>query len=429
MRALLLVLGIVLVAFVVLWPRGSGSESNASVPSHVSPTAGEDAKTGSSPADAVSTPKKPAASVVNWSCFRGPKHGLSLWDRAPVSWDGPSGKGILWKTPLKVAGVSSPVLWGDRLFITEGDDNERAVLAFDANTGKQLWRQTVPDGGKGEPMPTVSDVGLALPSPVCDADGVYVLFGTGDLAAFTHDGKPKWQIFLKRPVIGYGYSSSPCLFGNLVCVQIDDHMAGRMVAVEAASGKTKWSLERSRGASWSSPIVIPGADGKPVIVANANGSVTAFDEEGKVVWDVDGVTGEVTPTPVWWEGRIYPVHVNSALLCFDVSKKTADPPKLWEYRGNLCDVASPVVVNGLLFMAKGSMGMLVCVDATTGKEVWSHEGPGCYASLVSCGGNIYSLGRDGTMLIVAAEPSYRPIATCKLGDGPDATPAFGDGRP
>lgn len=95
--------------------------------------------------------------------------------------------------------------------------------------------------------------------------------------------------------------------------------------------------------------------------------------------------------------------------------------------GKLPDVASPVVVNGLLFMATGA-GQLVCVDATTGKEVWTHKSPRCYASLVASGDRVYALGRDGTMLIIAAERAYRIIATCPLGEGSDATPALGDGR-
>ena len=192
-----------------------------------------------------------------WSCFRGPKYGVSPWDNVPVAWDGPSGQGVLWKTPLKTSCVSSPVLWQDRIFLTEADENERAVLAFDAESGRELWRQVVADGGKDAPLPPVADSGLALPTPACDADGVYVLFGTGDLAAFTHDGRPKWQIFLKRPEIGYGYASSPCVIDGLVCVQFDEINGGRVLAVEAATGKIKWEHPRSRGPSWSSPIVDP----------------------------------------------------------------------------------------------------------------------------------------------------------------------------
>ena len=195
---------------------------------------------------------------------------------------------------------------------------------------RQLWRQVIADGGQGLPLPPVSDAGLALPTPACDADGVYVLFGTGDLAAFAHDGKPKWQIFLKRPEIGYGYSSSPCVSNGLVFVQFDEINGGRVLAVETATGKIKWEHSRSRGPAWSSPIIIPGAEGKPQFVVNANGSATAYDLTGKRVWDVDGVNGQVTPSPTWWDGRVYLVNSGSRLICYKLSE---NPQAVWHVGG------------------------------------------------------------------------------------------------
>ena len=367
---------------------------------------------------------KPVATTTQWNCFRGPNTGVSPWPNAPVAWDGPSGKGVVWKTSLKMAGVSSPIVWSTRVFLTEGNDKERAVLAFAAADGRPLWRQVVPDGGKAEPLPSVSDSGLALPTPVCDANGIYALFGTGDLAAFSHDGKPLWQIYLQRPVIGYGFASSLCVSEGLLLVQCDTVENGRVLAIETATGKIKWERERLRGAAWSSPIMIPGSEGKPLFVANASGSLTAFDLAGEVVWDLDGVTGEVTPSPAYWNGHVYAVNVGAFLLCYKLSK-TQD--KQWQYTENLSDTSSPVVANGLLFLASAS-GRLVCVDALTGTELWSEANQGCYASLLVSGDRVYALGRDGTTRIVATERTYRPIATCSLGEGSDATPALGDGR-
>ena len=363
------------------------------------------------------------ASASEWSCFRGPACGVSAWTNAPVMWDGKTGAGVLWKTPLKLSCVSSPVLWDKLLFLTEGDSSERAVLAFDADTGKQVWRRVVADGGK-TPKPTAQDAGLAYPTPVCDANGVYALFGTGDLAAFAHDGTLKWQIYIRRPVIGYGFASSPCVVSNLVFVQFDDHSGGTLTAVETATGKIKWQRERSRGASWTSPIVIPGANGRPLVVINATGSITAFDLDGHAVWDEDGPTGEVTPSVSWWNNKIYALNVRSHLLCYDV---TGQPKKVFDVTRHLADVPSPVIANGLLFMAS-SQGRLVCLDALTGEKLWNHENPGCYASLVASGDRVYALGRDGTMYIIAAERAYRVVSACYLGDGADATPALAEGR-
>ena len=359
-----------------------------------------------------------------WSSFRGPRQGVSPWTNAPTDWDGSSGKGVLWKAPLKIGGVSSPVVWADHVYLTEGSDAERAVLAFDAKTGQQLWRQVVVDGGKGEPLPSVSDSGIAMPTPACDANGVYAVFGTGDLAAFSHDGKLKWQLFLKRPAMGYGYASSPCVTNNLVLLQFDDLADGRVLAVDTATGKIRWEQSRSRGASWCSPIVVSGAGGKPMFIVSASGSITAYDLTGKVLWDEDGPTGEVTPSPAWWEDRVFAVNVGSALMSY---KMSGPPEKAWQYNHNLSDTSSPVVTGGLVFMA-GSNGKLACLDAVTGEELWTYSNAGCYASLVASGDRVYALSRKGIMQIVAAERTFRLIGTCALGEGSDSTPAFGDGR-
>jgi outer membrane protein assembly factor BamB len=367
---------------------------------------------------------KPTADTAHWNYFRGQASGVSPLSNAPVDWDGAAGRGVIWKTPLKMAGVSSPVLWANHVFITEGDEKERAIVAFDTATGKQLWREVVPDGGGKEPLPSVSGSGLAMPTPACDQNGVYALFGTGDLAACSHDGKPLWRVFLQRPVLGYGFASSPCIGGGLLFVQFDTHENGRVLALDPATGKIVWERERMRGAAWSSPIVLPGVDGKPEFVANAPGSLTAFDSTGEVVWDVDGVSGEVTPSTGYWNGNLYAVNVRSFLVCYKVAR---EPERLWQYSGSLSDTSSPVVVNGLVFMA-ASNGKLACVDALTGKELWAEKHQGCYASLVASGDRVYALGRNGTTRIVAAERAFRLIATCSLGEPIDATPALGDGR-
>jgi len=359
-----------------------------------------------------------------WDGFRGGACGVSPWTNAPVVWNGTNGAGVLWKTPLRMAGSSSPVWWENRIFLTESDDAERAMLAFDADTGKLLWRGVVPDGGKKEPLPTASDAGLAYPTPTCESNGVYALFGTGDLAAFTHDGRLKWQLFIRRPVIGYGFSSSPCVVQGMIFVQFDDHATGSIIAVDAVTGKIKWQRQRSRGASWTTPIIIPGVHNQPLVVVSGNGSVTAYDFDGRVVWDEDGPTGEIAPSPSWWSNRLYVVNVNSRLMCYDVSGPAV---KQWDLRDDLSDVPSPVVVNGLLFMAS-SQGFLSCVDAVTGQRLWTQDNPGCYASLTASGDRIFALGRDGVMYIIAAERTYRVISVCELGDGSDATPAFADGR-
>lgn len=365
------------------------------------------------------------AGAPQWNSFRGPLCGVSPWTNAPVSWDGASGRGVLWRMPLKATGVGSPSIWGRRLYLTEGDAQRRTVLAFDPEDGTPLWSRLVTDGGRGAPLPPVSPYGLAMPTPACDTNGVYALFGTGDLIAFTPDGRLLWKRFLGRPTIGYGFSSSPCVARGLLFVQYDHHASGRLLAIETLTGRVKWEAERSRGASWSSLMVVPDAAGKPVVVANANGSTTGYDADGNVAWDVDGATGEVAPTPAWWNGCVYAVNVGSRLYCHRVAEK--EPCKRWEATGALSDTASPVVTDGLLFMVTGG-GAYSCLDAATGEELWDRNGPGCYASLIASGDRVYALGRDGTCVIYRVARTCQIVATCALGESADATPAMTDGR-
>ena len=360
-----------------------------------------------------------------WNCFRGPHAGVSPWVTAPTAWDGQRGTGILWRTRLSMPCISSPVVWHGRVFLTEGNEHERAVLAFNADTGKLLWRRVVADGAPQQPLPSVSDAGLALPTPACDEDGVYALFGTGDLAAFAPDGTLRWQRFLQRPVLGYGFASSPCVTGHLLLLQFDDLADGFVMALDTRTGRTQWQHARSRGASWSSPILIPGPAQHPLLLLNANGSLTAYDLQGNVVWDVDGVTGEVAPSPAAGEHQLFAVNVGSALLCYP---NASSPTLRWRYAaGPLSDTSSPVALHGLCFMAT-SNARLLCLDGQTGKVLWDRQNPACYASLIASGDRIYALGRDGTMYIVAAARQYKLLATCPLGDRVDATPACADGR-
>ncbi len=366
-----------------------------------------------------------AGDAPAWNSFRGPNAGVSPWSSAPAAWNGKSGAGILWKTKLAMPGLSSPVLWKDRGFLIEGDEKERAVLAFSADTGKLLWRRVVADGAPKEPLPSVSDYGLALPTPACDEDGVYALFGTGDLAAFSSDGAPRWQRFFHRPVLGYGFASSPCVADHLLLLQFDDLTDGFVMAVDTRNGETRWQHSRSRGAAWSSPMLIPGPGQHPLFLVNANGSLTAFDLQGHVVWDIDGVTGDVAPSPAYGDDRIYAVNDGSALLCY---ANTDSPTLRWRYDGTpLSNACSPVALNGLCFMVT-SDAHLVCLDGQTGTVLWSHDNPACYASLLAAGDRLYALSRDGVMNIVAAARQYQLLAACSLGEHTDATPACADGR-
>ena len=370
--------------------------------------------------------------AFQWNCFRGPCCGVSTWSNAPTSWDGQTGAGVLWHVPLSRPGISSPVLWGNRIFLTSADVKAREVVAYDAATGRELWRQVVADGGKGEALPTPRDsakdmwAGLGVPTAACDDSGVYAVFGTGDLVAYSLDGKLRWQVYLHRPFNDYGHASSLVVADGRVCVQYDQKENGRVLAIDAQSGQTVWEQKRTPGASWSSPVVVAGADGKRMLLVNGMGALSAYEiSSGRELWNVEGVTGDVAPSPACWNGRILVANAYARMVCYELAEK---PAKTWEYSDALPDVASPVAADGLAFLAT-SEGQVACVDAKDGAGLWKHDyATGFYASPIVGGNRVYALDRNGTMRIFAAERKFREIASCPLGEGADATPAFADGR-
>jgi outer membrane protein assembly factor BamB len=387
-------------------------------------------------AAAVSPPQPFPAAVSNWNCFRGPRWGVAWETNAPVAWDGRSGSGIVWRTPLTKVSASSPVVWNNTVYLTEADKVLREVVAFDGATGKELWRQSVTDGGPNDELPVTSEdgspddthAGYAACTPACDEAGVYAAFGTGDLAAFSHAGKLLWQIYLRRPDKNkiYGHASSLWVQDGLICVQYDQKEDGRVLAVRAKTGEIAWEQERTADPSWCSPIVVPGADGRPVLVIGAPEKLDGFDlAKGTPLWSVPGVSGEVAPSPAYWDGHVIVAEEYAPMLCYQLA---AQPKKVWEYGGRLPDVASPVAADGLVYVALSS-GNVTCIDAANGQEVWKHDFPtGFYASPTVCGDRLYAFDREGTMRVLAAGRTFREIAASALHDGADATPAFAGSR-
>jgi outer membrane protein assembly factor BamB len=368
-----------------------------------------------------------AAAVFPWNSFRGPRCGVASGSNAPVAWDGAAGAGVLWRVALAKPGLSSPVLWDGTIFLTVADETNREIVAYSAATGVELWRHVVADGGNGEAVPNTSpDTGLGAATPACDETGVYAVFGTGDLVACSHDGKLLWQVYLRRPANSYGHASSLWVEGGKICVQYDQSENGRVLVIDAKSGKTLWEQPRTQGPAWCSPVVVAGVDGSPMLLVNGAGVLTAFDlAAGKTLWEVEGVSGEVAPSPAFWNGRIMVANASARMVCYELAAK---PVKVWEYMEVLPDVASPVAAAGLVFLALSS-GQVACVDAKDGRELWMHDySAGFYASPLVCGSRVYALDREGTMRIFAAERAFREIASCPLGDAADATPAFVDGR-
>ena len=248
----------------------------------------------------------------NHATFRGYMGlGVSYRKNIPVDWNGPSGRNIKWKVAFSKPGYNSPVIWGDRIFISGGDANGLVVACYNRNTGQLLWEKEVKDiPGSPAAMPRVTDdTGLAAASLAVDGKGVYAIFANGDIVAFSMEGKQLWGRNLGVPNNHYGHSSSLQVWDHKIVVQYDTNTSGRMLALNTANGETIWDVERPVRISWASPSLI-GVDGKIQIVTSADPYVSGHDlESGRELWKVEAMMGEVGPS-VAFDGSLYLHHRN-----------------------------------------------------------------------------------------------------------------------
>ena len=373
-----------------------------------------------------------AALAEQWPFLRGPTmSGRVAATNTPVAWNGETGQNIKWKVDVTRGGSGTPVVWGNRLFLTAGDAAARSVMAHDTETGALLWRTDIPDGAKaGEALPEVGEeVGFAASTPACDETRVYAVFATGDVAALDRSGKIVWQVFLGRPKNTYGHASSLVYCGEMLIVQWDQEEHSRILALDKASGKTLWETPREAGMSWSTPVVMPLCDGFVLLIHASQQTWGLELATGKKLWQVEAVTGEVAPS-LAWEGDVWlAANCYSKMVAFKMPQQ-GEPQKLWEWEdGNLPDVASPVIADGLVYLVTDA-GEVLCHDVADGKQVWRKEfEDGFYASPVAAGGKLYVADRvKGVFRVYAAGREGKELSVNPMGDAVSSTPAFAGGR-
>jgi outer membrane protein assembly factor BamB len=373
-----------------------------------------------------------AALEGQWPFLRGPTlSGRASFTNAPSVWNGETGQAIKWKVALTRGGSSTPVVWGKRLFLTSGDAAARTVMAHDAETGALLWSTDIPDGAKaGEALPEVGEeVGFAASTPACDEARVYAIFGTGDLVALDHAGKIVWKVFLGRPKNTYGHASSLVYCGEMLLVQWDQEEQSKLLSLDKVTGKTLWETTRDAGMSWSTPVLMPSCD-KMLLLIHAKQQTCGYElSTGKKLWQVEAVDGEIAPS-LAWEGDVWlAANSYSKMVAFKVPPEGV-PQKLWEQEdGNMPDVASPVIADGLVYLVTDA-GEVRCHSLADGKEVWHKEyKDGFYASPVVAGDKLYVVDRSkGVFRVYATGREGKELAANPLGDAVSATPAFAGGR-
>jgi outer membrane protein assembly factor BamB len=365
-------------------------------------------------------------SVGYWPSFRGPD-GLSRAEAGPwpIQWDGGSGKGIVWKTPVPLSGRSSPVVWKDKIFLSGGDDETLEIYCFEVASGELIWRYQVQEAAPGQRPPVTDDTGHAASTMAVDGDRVYAVFSTGDLVAVDFGGNLAWQQDLGPPDNPYGHASSLIPYRGLIYILYDHRASSSLIALNGETGEIVWETFRDMEVSWTTPILIHAAGGDQLVVSG-NPYVAAYEPlTGDEVWRLALLSGEVASSPAWAGSRVFAANEYATLAAISLGN---EPDVVWEYGEDLPEVSSVLATGNHLYMANGS-GTVTCLDQQDGTVLWRHEfEEGFYSSPVLAGGNIYILDRSGTMQIFADAESFQPVASSALGEAANCTAAFVDGR-
>jgi len=374
----------------------------------------------------------------NWHRFRGPEGaGVTADANIPDNWDGKSGEGILWKAKVPVIGHNSPIVWGDRVFLSGGDPNRLNVFCFDAASGNLLWTGDVKRTlakSEEEEFEVTEDTGFAASTMATDGRRVYAIFVTGDLACFDFAGRNLWTKSLGIPDSMYGYASSLETFRNMVIVQYDQGDAesgkSRLFAFDGFSGRLVWQAKRPVANSWSSPIVAQTQTGTQIIAA-ADPNVMAFDPNtGAEIWRVECLAGDIAPSPIYAKGLAFVVEPYSKILAIRTNGK-GDVTKThiaWSVDEPGPDICTPVT-NGEYVFVLNSDGLALCFNTVDGKKLWEEDIREDFLPSPSLvGDKLYLLTEKGAMIIAEAMPEYKELKRCELGERCHASPAFANGR-
>ena len=374
----------------------------------------------------------------HWPRFRGPGGlGVSAFANIPTKWDGKTGEGVLWKTPVPLDAPNSPVVWGDRIFLSGATKKRREVYCFDVASGKLLWTgkaEGIP-GSPAKPPEVMDATGYAASTVATDGRRVYAIFATGDLAAFDFAGKRVWAKNLGKPDNSYGHASSLLTWRDRLIVLmdhgLDDDDLSKLRAFEGATGKQVWATVRKVGSTWATPVVIRTAKREQIVTVSVPWVSAYAPETGKELWRADIMDGEIAPSPIYANGHVVVAQAHSiaAALRTDGSGDVTKTHVAWTAEDGLPDTCSPLANGELLFLATAD-GLVTCYDVKDGKKAWEHEYDVMHflASPTLAGDRVYLLNDKGLTIILAAAREFKELGRCELGERTAASPACLDGR-
>jgi len=382
----------------------------------------------------------------DWSQFRGPAGNGILRGQIPTTWS--DEHNLAWQTPLPGRGASSPVVYGDRVFLTaftgygldaakpgNREDLRLHVLCLSLSDGKLLWNESLdPDEQEQEATPRIADHGYASPTPCVDDTHVYASFGPSGVVAFTHEGELRWRRSVGTNTAGFGAAASPIVFEDLVIMNasIEDEA---IYGIDKHTGEVRWRAEEIEKA-WTTPSLVKLANGSTELVVNQKNAVLGLDPRtGERLWSCDAIEDYVVPVIIS-DGEMLYCSGGRSNMTFvvraggrgDVSQSSL----IWDVaRG--ANVTSPLLINGYLFWSHDK-AIALCLRASDGEEMFRERMPTrgrVYASIISDGEKLFLTTRDAGVLVLAASPEYQELAINRLGTDDerfDATPAINGDR-
>jgi outer membrane protein assembly factor BamB len=424
------------------------------------------------PGSATAPLRAAKTSPGDWPSFRGREAaGVADKQNLPDTWNPATGENILWRTPIPGLAHSSPIVWGDTIFVTsaisnranatfkpglygDGDasDDRSAhrwmLYAVDKRSGKIRWERVAAQGEPRNKRHIKSTYASA--SPATDGKIVVAWFGSQGIYAYDFDGGLRWSIDLGRvdmgaydiPAYEWGPASSPIIWNGMVIVQCDTQDDSFLLALNAETGETIWKTDRQELPSWGTPTIVTTSAG-PELITNASNFVRGYDPKtGKELWKLGGSSKLTAPTPIFANGLhiiasgraperpMFAVKAGARgdlTLAKDVTENAA---VAWSKTGRGSYMPTPLFYRGLVYVLANN-GVFDAYEVETGKEIYRQRlplvGSGYSASPVAADGKMYLSNEDGEMLVVSAGETFKHLATNSMGETIMATPALSDG--
>ena len=405
-----------------------------------------------------------AWSSDQWPQFRGPQStGVADDPNVPDTWS--TTRNVVWKTEIPGSGWSSPVVWGDRIFLTsvistvapetpkkglyfggnrEGiptDEHRWMVYAVDWKTGKIVWEREVHRGVPASSHHLKNT--YASETPVTDGERVYAYFGNLGLFVFDMEGKPVWSQTWGpfRTRYGWGTASSPVIHKDRIYVVNDNDDRSFLAVLDKRTGKQIWRVDRDEASNWSTPYIWEN-DRRTEIITSGTRKIRAYDLDGKVLWELGGMSSIVIPTPFSQHGLLFlasgyvndtvrPVYAVKAGARGDISLKegeTSNEYIAWYQRQAGPYNPSPLVY-GDYYYTLLDRGIFTCHDARTGREIYGKqridpEASAFTASPWASNGKIFALSEDGDTFVIQAGTEFKVLGKNSLDELCMATPAI-----